>query len=370
MIELNVFTYDFERIGTIEHYISLSIERNYYQRSVLELDIEATARNIELLQKYNVLTTTTNINYGYIITHFAYTDNEDGEQIKVFAYSLNHLFDWRTITRQERRNGNVETVLKQFIAKQCITPTDNKRVMPRLVLADNSGIDITTESTVTGKNLEEFAWEYCQKHEITIDVLMNHATKQYEVYTWQGRNLSEGVAENAVKFSKEFENVASIEFVHDDSELRTTAYVAGEGEGNARAIAVTNDNLSGLERKEIFIDARDLQSNYRDDNDNDVTLTAAEYRLLLTSRGLEELAELKTIETFEGEIIDTQFRYGIDYSLGDIVSFKSERLNRILHTRVTSVLRTVDSNKKSELVVSFGNKIPTLLDKIKKAVKK
>lgn len=369
MIELNVFTYDFERVGTIEHYASLAIERNYYQRSVLELDIEASDFVVDLLREHRILTTTTNINYGYIITHFEYFDDAEGERIKVFAYSLNHLFDWRTVTAQARYSGNVETILKRLIAAQCIN-TNANRVIPRVTLATDSGINKTSQLTVTGKNLEEFAFEFCQKHEMTVDVLMNHELKKYEVYTWEGQDLSEGAVENSVKFSKEFENVTNIEFVHDTSEYRSTAYVAGEGEGAARQIVTVNDHFSGLSRKEVFIDARDLQSTYRDDNDEEITLPASEYRQMLNERGLEKLAEMNIIETFEGEVIDTQFKYGVDYSLGDVVSFKSERLNRILHTRATSATTTVDGKGKVELKVSFGNKIPTLLEKIKKVVKK
>lgn len=368
MIELNVFTYDFERIGTIEHYNSLTIVRNYYERSVLELTLEASERNIELLKYNNILTTTSNVNYGYIIRHFAYTD-ENAETISIIAYSLNHLLNWRTIIKQDRKSGNVEQVLKWFVARHCISPSDSKRIIPRLINATDSGINATGEVTATGRNLEEFAWEFCQKYEMTFDVLMNHTTKQYEVYTWQGTDKSVGATLNAVQFSKEFENVAKLEFVHDESEHRTTAYIAGEGEGNARTVVTVNDNLSGLNRKEIFIDARDLQSTYNEDGE-EITIPVSEYQQMLRERGLENLSEMKVIETFEGEIIDTQFKYGEDYSLGDIVSFKSERLNRILHTRVTSVLITVDGNKRKDLQVSFGNKIPTLLDKIKKAVRK
>ncbi|MER1999072.1 MAG: hypothetical protein ABS882_04795, partial [Lysinibacillus sp.] len=108
---------------------------------------------------------------------------------------------------------------------------------------------------------------------------------------------------------------------------------------------------------------------YYDENDVEVTLSSSEYTSLLVERGQRDLAEKTIVETFEGEIIDTQFRYGIDYSLGDIVSFRSERLNRILHTRVTSATTTVDSNKAVTLNVAFGNKIPTLLDKLKKVVR-
>ena len=369
MLEFNVFNYDFERLGTIEHYQSVTITRNYYERSVLELTIEASERNIELLQLNNVITTITNVNYGYIIRHFSYSDN-NSELITILAYSLNHLFNWRTIALQEIRSGNVETILKQFIANQCITPSDANRIIPRLVLSANSGINITTESMITGKNLEDFVWEFCQKHEMTVDILMNHQTKRYEVFTWSGEDKSEGNTFNPIKFSKEFENIQSVEFVRDESVHRTTAYVAGEGEGIAREIVIVNGSFSGLDRKEIFIDARNLQSTYYDSNNVEITMPIAEYRSLLNERGLEELSEMNIIETFEGEVIDTQFVYGIDYSLGDIVSFRSERLKMILHTRVTSVTTTIDSDNKVSFSVAFGNKIPTLLDKIKKVVVK
>ncbi|MER1999141.1 MAG: hypothetical protein ABS882_05145, partial [Lysinibacillus sp.] len=263
-IELNVFTYDFERVGTIENYVNLKIERNYYARSVLQLTVEGTDEMVGLLQKYRVLTTTTNINYGYIITGFNYIDAES-ENLTVYAFSMNHLFDWRTIMRQERYSGNVETVIKRFIANQCITTSAN-RVIPHLVLAANSGIDATTDTSATGKNLEEFTWSYCEKHEMTVDVLMNHQTKRYEVYTWQGEDRSEQATTNAIKFSKEFENVGNIEFVYDESNYKTTAIVAGEGEGVARQTVTVNDSVSGLNRKEIFVDARDVQSTYYDEN--------------------------------------------------------------------------------------------------------
>ena len=366
-IELNVFTYDFERIGTIENYINLSIERNYYARSVMELTVEGSNEMIELLQKHRVITTTTNINYGYLITNFNYIDDET-EQLTIYAFSLNHLFDWRTIGKQERYSGAIETVLKKFIDNNCITTSTN-RIIPRLKLLGNSGIAGTTNATVTGTNLEEFVWTYCETHEMTVDVIMNHETKQYEVYTWQGEDKSELASTNAVKFSKEFENVTNIEFVRDESDYRTTALVAGEGEGNDRQIVIVNDGFSGLNRKEIFVDARDIQSTYVDENNVEVTVTPTEYAQMLIDRGQQELADKTIIETFEGEVIDTQFKYGVDYSLGDIVSFRSERLKRVLHTRVTSSTITVDDNKKVTLKISFGNKIPTLLDKIRKVVK-
>lgn len=367
ILELNIFDLSLDRVGTIDSFAKISIERNYYARSVMLLTVDASDTNVELLNLNNIITTTTNINYGYIIRRFLH-DDEGGATITIAAYSLNHLLDWRTIVRQERRSGNVEDVLKAFIANHCITPVDKKRIVPRLTLGQNSGIAKNVETTVTGKNLEVFAFDFCQTHEITVDILINHDKKMLEVYTWQGKNLSEGVAENSVKFSEEFENVVNIHYLHDLTEERTTAYIAGEGEGAARQVVALRTDVEGLTRRELFVDARDLQTEETTDNRTKV-LTPEEYKKALENRGEEKLAECKIIETFEGEVVDTQFVYGVDYSLGDVVSFRSDKLNRILHTRVTSTTLTIDDAGKQMIVVSFGDKIPDILDKIKKAVK-
>ncbi|TQR26970.1 hypothetical protein C7Y47_23920 [Lysinibacillus sphaericus] len=368
MVDLYVFDLNFNTLGEISEYKRLILQRNYYKFSMLTLIVPGTPEMIELLKMDNIITTQSNPNYGYIIQHFDYID-ENGSEIEVVAYSLNFMTSWRVIERQQRYAGNVEDIIKSFISSNAINTVSN-RVIPNLRLASNTGIKIVDDSTKTGGPVSEHCFALCQKHEMSFDVFMNHKDKKYDVYTWQGEDhsITQSVLPHVI-FSKEFDNVIKQNYVNSNIETKTTAIVAGEGEGVDRKTITVNDNLSGFNRRELYVDARDLQSSYLDDDNNNVTLTPEQYQETLQSRGIEKLAEYQEIETYESEIdMFAQFEYGVDYKLGDVVSIRNDELQKVMHARVVCAELTVDRNGQ-ELRVEFGSNIPTLGERLKKAVK-
>lgn len=368
-IELYVFNLNFDLLGEISEYKELEIERNYNKVSSLILRIASSKEIVELLQHDNILTTKDNPNYGYIIQHFDYTD-EEGTEIEIHAYSLNWILSWRTIEKQQRYSGNVEDVIKNFIISNAINPDNPRRIIPNLRLAPNYGININDESTKTGGDLLEHSFEICKKHEMTIDILINHREKKFDVVTWQGVDRSTLQNENThVIFSKEFDNIINQNYIHNKVDYKTTAVVAGEGEGSDRKIAIVNDELNGFNRREVYIDARDIRMEYEDDNNQKQTMSASEYEEALKSRGKEKLADYQIIETFESEVdMYSQFVYGADYGLGDIVSVRNDDIGKILHTRVISA-KLVANKQGVNIAINFGSNIPTLYEKIKRKVK-
>ena len=55
---------------------------------------------------------------------------------------------------------------------------------------------------------------------------------------------------------------------------------------------------AGFQRRELYIDARDLQS----DSDPDHPMSPADYAAALASRGLEKLAEYEKVETVNSDV--------------------------------------------------------------------
>jgi len=368
MIELNVFDLNFNRIGEISEYVNLEIQKNYYTYSELQLRIVNTPDTLKILQADNILTTTTNINYGYSIQHFEY--NDDDSEITIYAYSLNWLLTWRSILKQQTYYGNIEDAIKYYISTNAINPVNLYRIIPNLRLAENSGINTTVDTSKSGGEVSEYCFSLCETNEISFDVLMNHKDKKYEVYTWQGldRSTLQDINPHII-FSKEFENVTSQNYIYNNVDYKNVAVVAGEGEDIDRTVAIANDSISGFARREVYIDARDIQSEYKDDDDNEVILTAAEYNDLLIARGNESLADYQPIETFESDIVDEQFVFGADYGLGDKVSVRNDDIGRVLHTRVTKA--TITSNRNGvDIKTEFGSNIPTYSEKIVKKVVK
>lgn len=95
--------------------------------------------------------------------------------------------------------------------------------------------------------------------------------------------------------------------------------VAGEGEGASRKTTVVGSG-SGLDRRELFTDARDISSDTEDGQ-----LPENEYIAQLTAKGEKNLADHDRVTAFEGEVEVTRlFKYGEDFFIGDIVQIANE----------------------------------------------
>ena len=97
---------------------------------------------------------------------------------------------------------------------------------------------------------------------------------------------------------------------------------------------------SGLNRRELFTDARDISSNVGSDD----ALTDAEYMAQLQQRGKEKLAENVSITSFEGETETTiMFQYGKDFFNGDIVQIANE-YGHETKARILEIVRSEDKD--------------------------
>ena len=103
--------------------------------------------------------------------------------------------------------------------------------------------------------------------------------------------------------------------------------------------------------------------------DTEVAMTEDEYLPLLKQRGAETLAECKDIKTFESKI-NTRGNnvYKVDYDLGDIVTISDKKWGLTIDTRITEIEEVYESGTVA-INPTFGNNIPTILDKIKRMVK-
>ena len=119
-------------------------------------------------------------------------------------------------------------------------------------------------------------------------------------------------------------------------------------------------------RREIYIDARDLQS----DSDPDKPLTPEEYADLLENRGREKLAENQLVKSFSAVIrtIDPTYTLGEDFHVGDTITVIDERLGVTADAVVQGVERAVGEDGES-MVLTLGYSQPTIYDVLRKAGK-
>lgn len=175
-----------------------------------------------------------------------------------------------------------------------------------------------------------------------------------------------------IVFSTDFEDILSSEYLNDYSDLKTIAYVFGEGEGSERKYVTVDlsDKLLGTSLRdtmesEMYVDARDLKSTYKDSSGVEKTMSAEQYDSLLIDRGTKKLLENAVSETFTVDVRvlgNTQFKLGKDYTLGDKVTV----IDKELGVSVDAVLVKIEESisDKYKVKCSFGDSKVSLVDKI------
>ncbi|MCY9547284.1 siphovirus ReqiPepy6 Gp37-like family protein [Lysinibacillus xylanilyticus] len=375
-IELYIYDINFNRLAIIDVYEEVEFQTKYYGHSICYLTVEGNKKNADLLlvnegelrNELRILVRSDDPNRGYIIETAQFEDKEK-TVIEVIAYSLSIMTSWRWIIGQQRFQGKIEDVLKGFVRTNCINTSSPTRIIPNLVLGVNEGINILADESYTHKELDIALWEMCEKNEVSFEILMNHDAKKYVFSTYKGVNRSTEQPVNPhVIFAKEFENIISQSYTDDKSNFKSTAYVAGEGEDIDRTIIEVGKTFSGFDRREVFFDARDLQSEYKED-DTTITIPQNEYIALLQERGNNRKQDYQRIRTFESEAnLYSQFKLNVDYFLGDIVTNRNDELGIVMHQRIVAVNEKLNREGYT-LNLEYGTAIPTLLDKIKREVK-
>ena len=250
------------------------------------------------------------------------TSDESGDQVIVSGRSCDAIIARRIVWTQQTFAGNVCQCVEALLNNNLINPADPARKIDLIAMGDCPAIAQTIQKQMTGDNLLDAIIEILTNYKLGYKLRMDLGRlggKLFFHIITQGTDRSEGNADGnpVVRFSPEFDNLPSSEYVFDTSEYRNEALIGGEGEGSARTYAAIGGNV-GLDRCEMFVDSRSTSS-------NDGEITPEVYLEQLKEEGRGKLAENSVIETFAGEIEENStYRYGEDYALGDIVQIENE----------------------------------------------
>lgn len=359
-MDIYVFDRDLNFIDTIDRFTSLQWVRRYYNTGKFELHCPVTSHNVQTLIRDNIVWIKGSNEVGIIEYRNLSVDSQGQENIKINGRFYTSVLDRRIMYNTEQyTNKEVELIMRSIVDKNCINTVAERKLLIQLGRLNNFTEKINYQKSY-GNVLEEVS-TLSETSNIGFLIRTDLENKQhyFELYKGLDKTINQDV-NSPVVFSREYDNLYEQEYTDSTDNLRTTALVAGEGEGSARQTTEAGTSYSGLDRYELYVDARDLQKEV-----DEVVLTDAEYLNLLTQRGKEKLAEHKNIQTFEGKIITNNYTYKEDYDLGDIVTVMDKRWNVIVNTMITEI-NEIYENGKVEIVPTLGNNIPTIFDKLKR----
>lgn len=273
------------------------------------------------------------------------TDTEEGDYIRITGRSLESILDRRIIWGLRSYNGNLQNCIEALLKENVISPSDSKRKISNFIFersTDPTITSLTIDKQWTGDNLYDSIVEICKAYEIGFRIVLNN-NNQFVFKLYNGVDRTYDQSDNPyVTFSPKFENLANSNYYQSNSLWKNITLIGGEGEGKDRKYTTyrTSDE-SGLQRREIFTDARDISLH---DYDTDKDIPLAEYNSKLQARGKEKLADYIKIRSFEGEVEATiMFKYGEHFFTGDIVQIKNE-YGITGETRIIEFVTSQDDN--------------------------
>ena len=354
---------DRELIGIIDDAKSIIWHDVYYGVGDFEVYAPCTPESVSLLIVGNYVTRYGDDNIGIIekvnITYSA----QDGRMIIASGRFAKSLLDRRIIYTLSGHSvsptilrGNVEDAARKLVEQNAINcDFDTSRNIQELGLGIDAGIAKTivdasgaaADKQVTHDNLLEYTDSLLEEYGIGAKCVLNDALKlAYTVYIGADRSADNSDGNEPVIFSQDFDNLISTTYSYDESLLKNTALIGGEGEGEARFHAIVKSSASGAARREVFVDASGSSRTYKDENGEEQTLTDSEYNGQLETVGLQAISSLSITETFDGEIDLTNgsFYFRKNFNLGDIVTIQDTEIGLYINARILEITEIQDDN--------------------------
>lgn len=325
---MRVYSKNFDYLYDVVDATEVQIDSFYVGTSNLTMILPITHDAVHFIQKN-----------GWIVTDdgrpfVVKVIEQNQSEVTYTAYSGHKL-----LCQRVAKQGNVSCIQKSadFVVKFFINAI--KGDLPVTTAPWQDGPKISEKIRLTNLGDKVYDILYAAGRGEKFELIEGSGIK-FDTYTGTDRSLANAADNAPVVFALEYGNIDEPIYMQDGTTEQTTVYVAGAGEGENRELVVDGDSVTGVDRVEVIIDAKDVEP-------GDINT--------LAQRAAQCLID-DTITVSACAIADSNMKYGTDYSLGDIctikVNVKSYEQSGEYYDRTES---TVNVNKQLvEVVESYS----------------
>lgn len=352
--------FNFAKAKIFDGFESLIIYENYGKCNTFELDVPFSFENSATFRPENLFKFE---GVYYYIDDVSGTNNK----LKICGKSLAGKYDSRIIDRTYTASKSPALIAWEHMNQEMINPgnyTDifgshngSDRKIEYLTLAAADGLGLTSiDYQNSYGEVKEKVEKLCETYDFGFKEIGVKGKVSNQIQFFKGRDVSKWVV-----FSDDsdgYDNLTEVEFEHSTFDEKTVAYALGEGEGAARKKVVVNSKLKGIARKEMYVDARDLQS-----KDGNTTLPSASYNNMLKNRANQALSDKQEIITLNGDFVleSKLVKFGEDFFVGDKVKIKSKRYG-VSKTATISQAKKTYNEKGEYLELTYDRETPTVYE--------
>lgn len=312
-----------------------------------------------------------------IIEYTFKSEDEKKKELTIRGSSVNKILSFRTIPKTEAYHGTPGYIVQRLVFDHVTYPSDNKRAI-QYVRPTNPNIDYGDRIEnihFTGKDIETHVENVLSSQDMGYFMYVvkdGNIVSRFWVISLFPNDRTIG-SDKPVVFSFDMDNLSKMELLEDYTIFKNYAYIAGEDSGENRKVVEFGDNtLSGIDRIETYIDARDVQSEKPDGG----TYTDEEYEAMLKQRGIEKLKECSYTISIDAVLNEANkfYEYNYDYleneqgdfKLGDFVSVIDSELGLSFDLQISAITKTISENGDEHFDVKFGKDKITINELVRK----
>lgn len=325
-----------------------------------KVNAQLVPENLYLLDKtkqfFILFSGKTDEQFGIIESAEKTSDSETEQTLVLSGRMANAILDKRVIYRTVKFRGKTHDFVKTVIEDNLILSEDESRNMNiNLTLSDKMLMEqtgTTISKQVTGGYLWDAIEPILEVDALGVKFVPVVKPKQnaddinideWDMVIVKGTDRRKGNQDlrPPVVFSQSVSNIKQTEYRTSVRDYRNFVYIAGEGAAGERKWYTKEINSSdskgntGWNRSELWIDARDIQSEDAEGN----TIPEAQYEQLIDERIDEKAEEASVVENYDSTIVQENklYVYGEDYFLGDFVTVIDKELNITIDVQITEV---------------------------------
>ena len=386
--QIEIINTDFELLGVITNFESLICTWNYYECGTFELTINKNKNNTSKLKKDNMIIVNKDDHKILLIEKVVETNGKTSKTMKVTGTCIKGLTKRRIIATNNYdrvTSTEAENVQKHYIKNHMVESYfDNirtpERDIPFVEVAEtqNRGINTVWQARLTNlhdelkhisqdtglgwegyldRNRKKIIFDSIKGVDRTVNQVENPETheklkrfthRELQAYTHQ--KLMGDIKHPYIVFSEIKKNLLEGKVTDDNTNYKNVGYCCGKGENEDRLMTIIGSE-QGFNRREVYIDLSNIE-----DVDE------------LKSEGQKKLDTYKMVQSIEGKIYQIpNMEYGKDWGLGDLVTIEAEGIYE--DKRIIQIKEVFERNNK-QVTVGFGDKVPSLGEKIKRLIQK